>query len=325
MRQTADGRYASTQELLPLEDVIDSVLCLRGGAYCAVVEAQSVNFALKSETEREAIMAGYRAFLNSLSYPIQVIVRVLPTDVEGYLAGLRERLGGGTSEASRRLALDHEGFVRRLARERTLLERRFYVTVPVGLEAAFERPHVSIDFAGFSGETLRDALAEVLDKVRVGRLAPETIAVRLMLSDMSAPMALPARAETQADDPAVRARAERITRRAAEGIIDQVRELGELGLVRSADAAVRVHGIAPTFKLYLLNNEEAFFGFYPAIERTVTIGGEPVAIYDLMGKDVPLFHYAVSDDDTAAGTQFVEASRAWFDSVWNSIAREYKS
>src|SRR5256885_2605050 len=119
------------------------------------------------------------------------------------------------------------------------------------IEAAFERPHVSIDFAGFSGETLRDALAEVLDKVRVGRLAPETIAVRLMLSDTSAPLALPARAETQADDPAVRERAGRITRRAAEGIVDQVHELGELGLVRSADAQVRVHGIAPAFKLYL--------------------------------------------------------------------------
>src|SRR6266581_978979 len=58
VRQTADGRYASAQELLPLEDVIDSVLCLRGGDYRAVIEAQSVNFALKSETEREAIMAG---------------------------------------------------------------------------------------------------------------------------------------------------------------------------------------------------------------------------------------------------------------------------
>jgi hypothetical protein len=98
-----------------------------------------------------------------------------------------------------------------------------------------------------------------------------------------------------------------------------------LGLVRSADAQVRVHGIAPAFKLYLLNNEEAFFGFYPAIERTVTIGSQPVAIYDVLGKDVPLFHYAVSDDDTAAGTQFVEASRTWFDSIWNTIAHEYKS
>ncbi|MGC4855902.1 GntR family transcriptional regulator [Micromonospora sp. DT4] len=191
------------------------------------------------------------------------------------------------------------------------------------IEAAFERPHVTIDFAGFSGETLRDALAEALDKVRVGRLAPETIAVRVLISDMAAPMALPARAETQADDPAVRERAERITRRAADGIIDQVAELGDLGLVRSAAVEVRMHRASPLFKLYMLNGEEVFFGFYPAVERTVTIKGEPMAIYDLMGKDVPLFHYAVTDDDTSDGTQFVEASRQWFDSVWSTIAYRY--
>lgn len=191
------------------------------------------------------------------------------------------------------------------------------------IEAAFEQPHVSIDFAGFSGETLRDAISEALDKIRVGRLTPETIAVRVLLSDMSVPMALPARAETQSDDPMVRARAERIARRAAEGIIDQVRELAELGLVRSATVDVRVHSAAPLFKLYFLNNEEAFFGFYPVVERNVVIRGEPVAIYDLMGKDVPLFHYAMGDDETSMGAQFVEAARAWFNSIWNTIAREY--
>src|SRR5262249_50460598 len=138
-----------------------------------------------------------------------------------------------------------------------------------------------------------------------GRLAPETIAVRLMLSDMTAPQALPVRAETAADDPAVRERAARITRRAAEAIIDQA---NELGLVRSADVAVRVHSATPLFTLYLLNNEEALFGFYPAIERTVTIGGNPVAIYDLLGKDIPLFHHVVTDDDTAADSSLPGAS-----------------
>jgi DNA-binding transcriptional regulator YhcF (GntR family) len=191
------------------------------------------------------------------------------------------------------------------------------------IEAAFERPHVSIDFAGFSGETLRDALAEALDKVRVGRLAPETIAVRVLISDMTAPMALPARAETQSDDPAVRERAERITRRAADGIIDQVAELGDLGLIRSTTIEVRMHRASPLFKLYILNGEEVFYGFYPVVERTVAIKGEPMAIYDLMGKDVPLFHYAVTDDDASHGTQFVEASRQWFDSVWSTIAYRY--
>jgi DNA-binding transcriptional regulator YhcF (GntR family) len=190
------------------------------------------------------------------------------------------------------------------------------------IEAAFQKPNVSIDFAGFSGETLA-SISEALDKIRVGEFAPETILIRVLLSDMTVPMALPARAETSADDPLVRARAERITRRAADGILDQVRELGELGLVRSASAEVRVHSAAPLFKLYFLNNEESFFGFYPVVERNVVIKGEPIAIYDLMGKDVPLFHYSTKDDEASTGAQFVEAARTWFDSVWDSIAREY--
>lgn len=191
------------------------------------------------------------------------------------------------------------------------------------IEAAFERPQVSIDFAGFSGETLRDALAEVLDKVRAGRLRPESITVRMLLSDLSVPVALPARAETRADDPAVRERSDRITRRAIGAVIDQVRELSDLALIPAATAEARVQRTAPQFKLYILNNEEVFFGFYPAVERAVTIKGESVTIFDLMGKDVPLFHYAVTDDDTSHGTQFVESSRAWFDSLWDSIASEY--
>lgn len=198
---------------------------------------------------------------------------------------------------------------------------------PVGLrphlEEAFSRPNVTVDFAGFSGETLHGALTEPLDKIRAGRLTPETIMVRLLLPDPTAPMALPCRAETQEDDPAVRARAERITRRHTEAIVDAVRELGDLGLVATATAEVRLHRAAPLFKLYILNNEEAFFGFYPVVEHTVTINGDPVAIYDPMGKDATLFHWAVTDDDASDASAHVDQARRWFDSMWNTIAREY--
>lgn len=130
---TQTTKHGSVQDLLPLEDIVEGVLCLRGGEYRAVIQAQSVNFALKSEEEQEAVMAGYRSFLNSLSHPIQMLVRILPTNVEPYLAGFRSNVTAqANSEAIRRLALDHETFVRRLARERTLLERRFYLVVPSG-------------------------------------------------------------------------------------------------------------------------------------------------------------------------------------------------
>jgi hypothetical protein len=132
-------RLAGVQDLLPLEDIVDGVLCLRGGDYRAVLEAQSINFALKSEAEQEGIIAGYKAFLNSLGYPLQVLVRILPTDVEAYLDGLRGRPRARGDETLRRLALDHEAFVRQLARERSLLERRFYIVMPAGLEGVFEK------------------------------------------------------------------------------------------------------------------------------------------------------------------------------------------
>ena len=127
-------RLASVQEILPLEEIAGDVVSLRGGDYRCVLEASSVNFALKSEPEQEAILAGYRRFLNGLTYPLQVLVRVVPADVEGYLAGLGGARRG--TETLRRLALDHEAFVRRIARERTLLDRRFFVVLPAEVDAA---------------------------------------------------------------------------------------------------------------------------------------------------------------------------------------------
>ncbi len=131
-RREGRAPYASVQEQLPLEEIAGDVLELRSGDARAVLEAGSVNFALKSETEQEAILAGYRRFLNGLDYPLQVLVRVAPADIERYLSGIAGAPAGG--EALRRLARDHRAFVRRLARERTLLDRRFFVVVPAARE-----------------------------------------------------------------------------------------------------------------------------------------------------------------------------------------------
>lgn len=66
---------------------------------------------------------------------------------------------------------------------------------PVGLrphiERAFEQDAVTIDFAGFSGETLAGALGEPLDKVRSGELTPSSIRVRVLVPDTGRPWAFP--------------------------------------------------------------------------------------------------------------------------------------
>jgi DNA-binding transcriptional regulator YhcF (GntR family) len=222
--------------------------------------------------------------------------------------------------------------LRQLDQDRLIVSRqgsgayvRAQIERPVGLrphiEAAFDRPHASVDFAGFSGETLHNTLAEVLDKVRAGRLTPQSISIRMMTADTSAPMLLPRRLDTETAEPAIQKRAARIGQRAIDGIIDSVTELADLGLVKSATADIRVYPMTPWFKLYLLNAEEAFLGFYPVIEHTISLGSESADIWDLMGKDAALFHFSRSDAETSNGPQMVSEAQEWFDSVWKSVAR----
>ena len=106
---------------------------------------------------------------------------------------------------------------------------------------------------------------------------------------------------------------------------ESLAELEHLGLVETAQAQIRVHSSAPLFKIYLLNTIELFFGFYPVVEHTVSVDGKPMAIYDAMGKEAILFPFTPSDEDTSNDALYVEQARAWFDSLWGTIAREYAS
>jgi DNA-binding transcriptional regulator YhcF (GntR family) len=207
------------------------------------------------------------------------------------------------------------------ARERT--ER------PVGLrphvEVAFEADEVRIDFCGYTAETLNGAIQEPLDKIRAGRLRPSAIRLRLLLSDLSGPLALPAPVDGDPkDDADVRARMSRLFERHALGIRESINELRDLELVRSANVEIRTHKSAPLFKLYLLNQTDLFFGFYPIVEHAVRIGRRDIRIHDPMGKDAVLFHHAADAHPDSPGSLQVSEAAKWFNSIWTTIGQPYQ-
>jgi DNA-binding transcriptional regulator YhcF (GntR family) len=193
------------------------------------------------------------------------------------------------------------------------------------IERAFEQAHVSIDFAGFSGETLQGAMQEPLDKIRAGRLTPESIAIRLLLPDPETPWGIPCDAGTLSDDLGVRQRMQRIMERHTQAIADSVSELSDLGLVSSAVTLIKVHGEPLPFKAYIINEDEVFFGFYPVVRHAVRIKGQSREIFDLMGKDAVLFHHASDGAPDSINTQYVEQIKMWFDSVWATVARNLET
>jgi len=190
------------------------------------------------------------------------------------------------------------------------------------IEQAFRNPHVRIDFAGYTAETLNGILTEPLDRIRDGELLPESIRLRLLLPDLAVPLALPIAADLDADQSRLaRERMATITDRHVGAIRAAIEELVGLDLVPDAKLDVRLYESAPLFKVYIINDTEAFFGYYPVMRHDVTINRKSVAIYDPMGKDAVMFHYNDDGDPDSTSTQFVTQTRNWFNSMWDSIAR----
>ncbi|HEX8969471.1 MAG TPA: hypothetical protein VF937_16430 [Chloroflexota bacterium] len=124
-------KHSSVQTTrLDVTAIRDGVLDLTGGEYRAVLEVSATARPFEDEIRLQSLLAGFATFLNGLSYPIQILVRATPVDLTRYVAGIQERgrqiLDGQLAD----LAHDHAAFVQGLARQRTLLERRFYVVVP---------------------------------------------------------------------------------------------------------------------------------------------------------------------------------------------------
>jgi hypothetical protein len=115
---------------LAIETIQTGVVALPDGEYRAVLEVSGIARPFEDDARLEGILAGFATFLNGLSYPLQILVRASPVDLSRYLAAIEERGRHEMDGQLAELAHDHAAFIQGLARQRTLLERRFYVVVP---------------------------------------------------------------------------------------------------------------------------------------------------------------------------------------------------
>ena len=99
--------------------------------YCAVMEVagSQESLAKVDDAKQEELLAAYAQFLNSLTFPFQLVVQVHPVDLSWYVARVEER-ARALSPGLVAIARDHAAFVQGLTRQRTLLERRIYIVVP---------------------------------------------------------------------------------------------------------------------------------------------------------------------------------------------------
>lgn len=120
----------STQNSLLVSEIRENFSIMNDGSFRAVVSCESINFDLMSNEEREAAEYSYQNFLNSLYFPVQIIVRSTKIDIGPYVEKLEKLRRVQDNMLLGVLMDDYMDFIEVIASETNIMQKNFYVVIP---------------------------------------------------------------------------------------------------------------------------------------------------------------------------------------------------
>ncbi len=120
----------STQTHLRIAEIRDNIMILKNGGVRAILKTSSINFNLKSEEEQNAIIHSYQGFLNSLEFPVQIVVRSKKLDIDDYIEEVRRLGGKQVNPLLQEQTYEYADYIQRLVEYADIMEKEFFVIVP---------------------------------------------------------------------------------------------------------------------------------------------------------------------------------------------------
>jgi hypothetical protein len=125
-----NANLANAQDLVNIEEIRENAVMLKGNGLRQVIMVGGLNFSLKSEDEQDIITQGYQNFLNSLDFPLQIIIHSRKINIEKYLSNLDGRRGVEISPLLQSQIGEYEEFIRGFVQENDIMAKTFLVVVP---------------------------------------------------------------------------------------------------------------------------------------------------------------------------------------------------
>ncbi|MDA9129263.1 hypothetical protein N9J72_02180 [Candidatus Gracilibacteria bacterium] len=125
---------SSTQRHLPFSQLRENIMIMKDSSGRVVLRCSTINFLLKSSEEQDAIIISFQRFLNSLDFPVQIMVRSTKLDIDGYLEKLKDKAVNQTNELLQNQTYEYIEYLKKLVEVAQIMKKEFYVIVPFDQE-----------------------------------------------------------------------------------------------------------------------------------------------------------------------------------------------
>ena len=115
---------------MPIKEVRDGIVILKDGSLRSLLMASSINLALKSQDEQQAIIGQFQNFLNSLEFTVQFFVQSRELDIRPYIALLEERLVAELDDLMKIQIREYITFIKDFTERANIMTKNFFIVVP---------------------------------------------------------------------------------------------------------------------------------------------------------------------------------------------------
>ncbi len=123
----------SSQDFIPIKQVRDGIVILKNKGLRSVLMVSSINIALKSKEEQEAILYQFQSFLNSLDFPCQIVVQSRKTNITGYIEKIKKLEEEQKNELLKQQTAGYREFLEDFVNKESIYTKNFFVVVPYHL------------------------------------------------------------------------------------------------------------------------------------------------------------------------------------------------
>lgn len=120
----------STQRYLPFSQIRENVILMKDNSSRVVLQCSTINFLLKSNEEQDAIIMSFQRFLNSINFPIQIMVRSSKLDLDKYLKDLNTRAVKQKNPLLQNQTYEYIEYLKKLIEVAQIMKKEFYIVVP---------------------------------------------------------------------------------------------------------------------------------------------------------------------------------------------------
>lgn len=120
----------STQRYLPFSQIIENIIIMKDESARLVMRCSPINFLLKSSEEQDSIIISFQRFLNSINFPVQIMVRSTKLDIDSYLGNLKEKAINQKNTLLQNQTYEYIEYLKKLIEVAQIMKKDFFIVIP---------------------------------------------------------------------------------------------------------------------------------------------------------------------------------------------------